>query len=118
MANETIVDDINVIDYIIEQIAICEGFVDNVTLEEFLLDVKSCYAVSMALQIICENANHITDKAKAKTNNIEWKKMSGLRNIISHDYGKIMFEDMYNAVKNDLKKLRVDLIELKELINE
>lgn len=44
---------------------------------------------------------------------IEWKKMSGLRNLISHDYEAIMFEDMYNAVINDLPILKDKLTELK-----
>ena len=40
--------------------------------------------------------------------------MSGLRNLISHDYGAIMFEDMYNAVINDLPTLKNELLKLKE----
>lgn len=39
--------------------------------------------------------------------------MSGLRNLISHDYGAIMFKDMYNAVINDLPILKGKLAELK-----
>ncbi|MBQ2204585.1 MAG: hypothetical protein II411_01665 [Lachnospiraceae bacterium] len=40
--------------------------------------------------------------------------MSWLRNLISHDYGAIMFEDMYNAVINDLPTLKDNLIILKD----
>lgn len=40
--------------------------------------------------------------------------MSRLRNLISHDYGAIMFEDMYNAVVNDLPILKDNLIILKD----
>ena len=66
----------------------------------------------MALQVICENTNHITDTTKQLAKDIEWKKMSGLRNLISHDYGKIMFEDMYYTTKNDLPKLKSELQEI------
>lgn len=40
--------------------------------------------------------------------------MSRLRNLISHDYGAIMFEDMYNAVVNGLPSLKNNLIILKD----
>lgn len=113
MANKTKEDDINTINYIINQINVCSEFIKDLKLENFILDIKTCYAVSMALQVICENSNKITNETKNKNKSIEWKKMSGLRNLISHDYGAIMFEDMYNAVINDLPILKNKLIELK-----
>lgn len=113
MANKTKEDDINTINYIINQIDVCSEFIKDLKLENFILDIKTCYAVSMALQVICENSNKITNETKNKNKSIEWKKMSGLRNLISHDYGAIMFEDMYNAVINDLPILKNKLIELK-----
>ena len=113
MANKTKEDDINTINYIISQIDVCSKFIKDLKLEKFILDIKTCYAVSMALQVICENSNKITNDTKNKNKSIEWKKMSGLRNLISHDYGAIMFEDMYNAVINDLPILKNKLIELK-----
>lgn len=114
MANITKGDDINTIDFIINQIDTCISFITSLKLDEFLADIKTCYAVSMALQVICENSSKITDETKNKTSAIEWKKMSGLRNLISHDYGSIMFEDMYNTVQNDLPTLKNDLAKLKE----
>ena len=79
MANKTKEDDINTIDFIIDQIDTCISFITNLRLEEFLADIKTCYAVSMALQVICENSSKITDETKNKSSAIEWKKMSGLR---------------------------------------
>lgn len=109
MANKTKNDDKNTISFIIDQINICIGFIGGLDLDAFISDIKACYAVSMALQVICENTNHITNETKILSKDIEWKKMLGLRNLISHDYGKIMFEDMYCTVKNDLPKLKQDL---------
>lgn len=114
MANKTTNDDINTVDYIINQIDVCINFINNLNLDKFLSDIKTCYAVGMALQVICENSSKITNETKNKSNAIEWKKMSGLRNLISHDYGSIMFEDMYNTVQNDLPILKNELIKLKK----
>lgn len=114
MANKTKEDDINTINYIINQIDVCTNFIKDLKLENFISDIKTCYAVSMALQVICESSNKITDDTKHKNEAIEWKKMSGLRNLISHDYGAIMFEDMFNAVINDLPALKSNLIILKD----
>lgn len=118
MANKLVSDDINTINYILEQIGICTQFITNMNLNEFLSDIKTCYAVSMNLQVICENANHITNKTKNMSKKIEWDKMSGLRNLISHDYGKIMFEDMYHTVVNDLPTLQSELEQLLKKIDK
>ena len=111
-------DNINIINYIINQIDICMNFIKNLSLENFISDVRTCYAVSMALQVICENSNKISDDTKNKNKSIEWKKISGLRNLISHDYGAIMFEDMYYTVLNDLPILKNELNNLKELLSK
>ena len=116
MANKTREDDINTLSYVISQVDVCISFVKNLDLDTFLSDIKTCYATSMALQVICENINKVTDDTKSLSNDIEWKKMIGLRNIISHDYGKLMFEDMYNTVISDLPKLKVDLDKLLDKI--
>lgn len=112
MANKTKSDDKNILNYVISQVDTCIGFVKGVNIEGFISDIKTCYAVSMVLQVICENINKVTDETKALSSDIEWKKMLGLRNIISHDYGKLMFEDMYNTVINDLPKLKENLNKL------
>ena len=87
-------------------------------LNNFLLDIKTCYAVSMVIQVICENTNKVSSDTKLLSNEIEWKKMAGLRNLISHDYGKLMFEDMYYTVKNDLPILRKNLNDLLKKVSE
>lgn len=74
MANKTKEDDINTINYIINQIDVCSEFIKDLKLENFILDIKTCYAVSMALQVICENSNKITNETKNKNKSIEWKK--------------------------------------------
>ena len=112
MANKSKQDDINTLRFVISQIDTCSEFVKGMDLDKFLLDIKACYAVSMALQVICENLNKVTSETKLLSNDIEWKKMAGLRNIISHDYGKLMFEDMYNTVINDLPQLKERLNDL------
>ena len=109
MASKTRQDDINILKYVISQIDTCISFVDKLNLEHFLLDIKTCYATSMILQVICENANKVSNDTKLLSPEIEWKKMAGLRNLISHDYGKLMFEDMYNTVINDLPKLKENI---------
>ena len=71
MANKTKEDDINTINYIIDQINVCLEFIKDLKFENFISDTKTCYAVSMALQVICEGSNRITDNTKNKS--IEWK---------------------------------------------
>ena len=38
--------------------------------------------------------------------------MSGLRNLISHDYGKLLFKDIYDTATIDIPKLKLQLIDI------
>ncbi|MBW1802380.1 MAG: DUF86 domain-containing protein [Deltaproteobacteria bacterium] len=49
-------------------------------------DLKTQDAVIRNLEIIGEAAEKLADSLKSKSQEIEWRKIIGLRNILAHEY--------------------------------
>ena len=59
------------------------------------------------LEIIGEVANHIPKKISNTVSEVEWKKITGLRNLLIHEYFGIDIDIVWDIVKNkvpDFKK--------------
>lgn len=70
-------------------------------------------AVVRNFEIIGEASKHIPGEIIRKYPEIPWKKMYGLRNIVSHEYFGIDYEMIWEIAKNDLPK---NLLDLKNII--
>ena len=58
------------------------------------------------LQVLAESTQKLSDEFKSRHPEIEWYKISGLRNILVHDYLGIDFETVWTAVTNNLPELK------------
>ena len=72
-------------------------------------------AVIRNLEIIGEASKHIPKSIITKYPAIPWKKMYGLRNIVTHEYFGLDYELIWEIAKNDLPKNQVDLKKLIEI---
>ena len=72
-------------------------------------------AVIRNLEIIGEASKHIPKSIIAKYPEIPWKKMYGLRNIVTHEYFGLDYELIWEIAKNDLPKNQTDLYKLIEI---
>jgi len=63
-------------------------------------------AVLRNLQVLPESTQKLSNEFKSRHPEIEWYKISGLRNILVHDYLGIDFETVWAAVTNNLPKLK------------
>lgn len=77
------------------------------------IDFKRNYmavdAVVRNFEIIGEAAKHIPTNIQDKYNAIPWKKMYGLRNMITHEYFGIDYEIIWEIATNQLPKNKADL---------
>ncbi|MCS7227899.1 MAG: DUF86 domain-containing protein [Endomicrobia bacterium] len=69
-----------------EEIKNIQNFTKGITKEEFFNNLVIYYAVLKALENIGEAVKNIPKEIKSKFNEIEWKKISGLRDILIHQY--------------------------------
>lgn len=69
-------------------------------------------AVMRNIEIIGEISKRISDELKLKNNDIPWRKMAGIRDVLIHDYDSIDMSIVWNVVSNELPMIRMSLIKL------
>ena len=75
----------------------------------FLQDEKTVDAVVRNLEVLGEAARQIPDEFAAGHPNVPWRKITGLRNRIVHDYFGLDLEIIWQIVRNDLPPLKAAL---------
>jgi uncharacterized protein with HEPN domain len=102
--------------YVWDIVTACEDilqFIDAKTLESFTEDKMCRFAVERQLLVIGEASKKLSEDFKSKYEDIPWRQIIGLRNILAHDYGEILTEriwlvavDEIPILYNKLKPLR------------
>ena len=73
-----------------------EAFISNVLVQD---------GVIRQLSIIGEAAGKLPAEAKNEYNEVPWKDIIGMRNIIIHDYSDISIKRIWNTVERDIESL-------------
>ena len=59
-----------------------------------------------------EHMNNITQEFKMMHSNIDWINIKGFRNRLVHNYGGVDLQFVYNAIKQDIPKLKKELLDI------
>lgn len=94
------------LDDISEAIKRIERYTKGYTFERLKKDNLVVDGVVRNLEIIGEAAKNIPDDIKNKYADIEWKKISGLRDILAHEYFGIDLTILWDIIKNKLPELK------------
>lgn len=71
------------------------------------------------MEILGEAVKNIPEEIKDKEQDIDWKKIAGLRDILIHAYFGIDVDIVWDIVKNKVPELKKKVLKLlDELINE
>lgn len=81
--------------------------------DDFMSDSKTIDAVVRNFEVIGEAATRIPPDFKALHDNIPWRKISGLRNRLIHDYFGIDYEVVWRIKSDFLPELIEKLESLK-----
>jgi len=78
--------------------------------EDFVADPRTQDAVLRKLEIIGEAVKHLSAALRADNDDIPWRQIAGMRDMLIHDYFGVDLELVWNVVERDLPalKLRVD----------
>jgi len=84
-------------------------YVVQATRSEFFKDERTIDAVLRNLEIIGEAAKHVPPKVKLAQPDIQWKKIAGLRDILSHEYFNVNADIIWDVIQNKLGPLQTQV---------
>ena len=94
------------LDDILDAIDRISEYVEGMDDDAFISDRKTQDAVIRNLEIIGEASRNLSDELKAQSNEIEWTKIIGFRNILAHEYFGVSIPIVWDIVQNKLGPLR------------
>jgi len=74
---------------ILDAIAEIELFIDGISFEEFQLNREKTLAVVKLLEIIGEAVKNIPEEKYALYPDVPWRSITGMRNILVHEYWQV-----------------------------
>ncbi len=80
--------------------------------EQFVDDEKTYDAVVRNLAIIGAADKHIPDEVRGRYSLIEWRKIGGLRDIVTHEYFGIDDEILWDVIQNQVPLLLEQVTEI------
>jgi len=93
------------VDDILEAVKRIRDYVRDMDYKTFSSDLKTQDAVIRNLEIIGEAARHLPPEMISRAGTIEWPKIMGLRNILTHEYFGINLAIIWDVVEHKLDPL-------------
>ena len=75
-------------------------FTKGFSVEQFQADEKTFDAVMRGLEIIGEAAKHIPEDIRRQHPEVEWRKISGFRDVAIHEYFGIDIEVVWDIISH------------------
>jgi len=100
-------------DIYLEDILISISRIDEYIGEMDFIEFKRNYmivdAVVRNFEIIGEASKNIPERIRHKYPSVPWRKMIGLRNLISHEYFGVDYEMIWTITKDNLPQNKIDI---------
>jgi len=80
-------------------------FIKGVTFERFSKEKMLRYAVERRMEVIGEAARHVSETFQREHPQIPWARIIGQRNILAHEYGKILIERVWRTANENIPEL-------------
>ena len=91
---------------ILESCTRIERYTRAMSFDQFVKDDKTYDAVLRNLEIIGEAVKNLPEEVRLRYNQIEWRKLAGLRDIVAHEYFGVSDEIVWDVIQTKLSSLR------------
>jgi uncharacterized protein with HEPN domain len=95
--------------HILDEIDFVTRETEGKKFEEFIKNEMLKRACSRSLEIIGEAAKNLSLDFKRQYKEIEWKKISGLRDKMIHGYFGVNWDIVWDVMRNQIPKLKVQV---------
>ncbi|AFY60817.1 DUF86 domain-containing protein [Synechococcus sp. PCC 6312] len=92
---------------ILDAVGAIEQFTTGIELDDFSQNLEKVFAVSRAIEIIGETVKHIPDSVRQEYPDIPWRDVAGMRDKLIHNYFNTDVEIVWQAVVEDVPRLKV-----------
>ena len=98
----------------LEHISYIEDFLFEVTEEELSKNKEKEFAIIRSFEVIGEAGKKVDKHLKMKYYNVPWKKMAGFRDVLIHDYDRVITEILWITATKELPPLKAQLLQILE----
>jgi uncharacterized protein with HEPN domain len=106
------------LEYIQQSCAKILRYTADFSYEEFKQDDRTYDAVLRNLEIIGEAAKNVPEEIRLRIPFVEWRKISGFRDIAAHQYSSISDSIVWDIVQNKIPELDAQLTRILSEISE
>jgi uncharacterized protein with HEPN domain len=97
------------IDYfrdVVEQIEKIEIFIKDLSYDDFIKDERTVYAVIRCFEVVGEAVKNIPKELKNKYPEIPWKRISGMRDKLIHEYFGVDYQTLWETIKKRIPEIK------------
>jgi uncharacterized protein with HEPN domain len=106
------------IEHILESIKLIEEYTAGVTKDEFIGSVRIQDMVIRRLEIIGEAVKRIPDDIKLLSPETPWKKISGMRDVLIHEYFGVDLKLTWEVIQKELPPLKKSIEVIKQQLGQ
>jgi uncharacterized protein with HEPN domain len=83
-----------------------ENFTHGMDFEDFASDKKTVNAVVRSLEVMGEAAKRVPETVRLRYPDVPWKRMTGMRDKLIHEYSGVDLEIVWGVVKTELPPVK------------
>ncbi|MBI5729607.1 MAG: DUF86 domain-containing protein [Ignavibacteriales bacterium] len=98
--------------HILDEIEFIQKALANLTYDSFVESEIYTRAFSRSIEIIGEAVKNLSRNFRNENSDIDWKKISGMRDKVIHQYFSVDYDLIWDAVKNKLPSIEKRIKEI------